>query len=322
MHFAVRLALKNEQLRRARRRRARVHCVVLATSSGAESSAQIVAPIEAHPLLHGRRILVVHSEPLIGLELADRMVDEGAEIIGPAYKLDDALKGAVDPRLDAAVLNVIFAGGTTLDIADALRQRGVPVVFYTAMEPTYMAQVAAKLRALVLAAPDEKELIAPVVAQAIANDRGVRGTAAVVSENKELRELIRMILERQALSVRSYGNGLAALAELSRAPCDVGIFAEFTPNTSMVDLHRRLHQTGCTMPVILLSPEAGKIAVRLGGTDLAAAGYVELPFVPEEFAQYVQKMLMLRRTQQVPMLRCIPARHYVARFPRSRFMRW
>jgi DNA-binding response OmpR family regulator len=123
-------------------------------------------PPEARPRLglKGRRILIIHSEPLVAAALADRLLEEGCEVVGPASTLQHALASVAEPNLDAAVLNYVFAGGNTLSLAERLRCRSVPLVFFTAMEPTYMAEVAASMGALFLRAPEEVGAIPSAIA--------------------------------------------------------------------------------------------------------------------------------------------------------------
>lgn len=94
----------------------------------------------------GRRLLVVEDEYMIAVELAHALEEMGAEVIGPAGSVEDALDllGDDDGRLDAAVLDVNLRDERVYPVADALRARGVPFVFATgydagAIPPAYAA---------------------------------------------------------------------------------------------------------------------------------------------------------------------------------------
>jgi CheY-like chemotaxis protein len=82
--------------------------------------------------IRGRRILVVEDEYLIALDLAQRLEDLGAMVIGPAARADDAIRLlTVDPQIDAAVLDVHLGGENVYRVAERLRAQGVRFVFAT-----------------------------------------------------------------------------------------------------------------------------------------------------------------------------------------------
>lgn len=82
--------------------------------------------------LQGWRVLVVEDEYLIATELAQSLEDIGAEIIGPAGTVDEALALMnADVAIDGAVLDINVGTKQVYPVADALRARGVPFVFAT-----------------------------------------------------------------------------------------------------------------------------------------------------------------------------------------------
>lgn len=83
--------------------------------------------------LSGKRLLVVEDEYLIASDLAYALEDAGAEVIGPAGTVEDALRlvAREGDRLDGAVLDVNLRGGRVFPVADALTARGVPFVLAT-----------------------------------------------------------------------------------------------------------------------------------------------------------------------------------------------
>lgn len=84
------------------------------------------------PEFEGRRVLLVEDEAMIAMLLEDMLGDLGCEIVGPAYALDPALAlAAGDNAIDVAILDVNLAGRPVFELADALRGRGVPMVFST-----------------------------------------------------------------------------------------------------------------------------------------------------------------------------------------------
>jgi two-component sensor histidine kinase len=80
--------------------------------------------------LKGARILIVEDAVLLALELETGLSDAGAEVIGPAYELDEAM-ALLDRPIDAAVLDANLNGHSVMPVAEALRARKVPFVFAT-----------------------------------------------------------------------------------------------------------------------------------------------------------------------------------------------
>ena len=86
-------------------------------------------------MLQGRRVLVVEDEALIGMLLEDELLRAGAEVVGPAYSVTEALElidqAAADGGLSAAVLDINLEGETVSPVADRLAALSVPFVFAT-----------------------------------------------------------------------------------------------------------------------------------------------------------------------------------------------
>jgi CheY-like chemotaxis protein len=82
--------------------------------------------------LSNRRVLIVEDEYFLADEIARELERLGAEVIGPAADRDDALALVETAgRVDAAILDIVIRGETIYDIVDALKARGIPVVFAT-----------------------------------------------------------------------------------------------------------------------------------------------------------------------------------------------
>lgn len=77
------------------------------------------------------RILVVDDEPLISMLVEGWLKELGCEVVGPARSLQDGLNLADRAALDAAILDVNLAGESSLPLANALKQKGIPVAFAT-----------------------------------------------------------------------------------------------------------------------------------------------------------------------------------------------
>ena len=139
-------------------RREGVHAVLNASasaiaepiSSAAAPAAEEVAPpmvggasngasYPAAPVkIHGLRLLIVEDALLLTLELEAGLQEAGAQIVGSAADVDEAMR-MVDLPLDAAVLDANLNGVSVLPVAEALAKRGVPFVFATGYGDSKMA---------------------------------------------------------------------------------------------------------------------------------------------------------------------------------------
>lgn len=86
-------------------------------------------------VLAGRRVLVVEDQYAIALDLCESLDQQGADVVGPASSVEDALVMLEDgARPDVAVLDIRLRGGLVYPVADRLQQLGVPYLFATACE--------------------------------------------------------------------------------------------------------------------------------------------------------------------------------------------
>jgi PAS domain S-box-containing protein len=89
--------------------------------------------------LAGRRLLLVEDEWLIAGDLARASGAAGAEVLGPVPSVGDALVlVGTAGRIDAAVLDVNLRGEMIFPVADALADRGVPFVFSTGYDASFI----------------------------------------------------------------------------------------------------------------------------------------------------------------------------------------
>jgi DNA-binding response OmpR family regulator len=80
-------------------------------------------------LLHGLRILVLEDEFLIAMDVEQLCRDHGAADVTIARNLGEVGEQALPSRFDAAVIDLMLGGVSTLDFAARLRSEGVPFVF-------------------------------------------------------------------------------------------------------------------------------------------------------------------------------------------------
>jgi CheY-like chemotaxis protein len=76
-----------------------------------------------------RKVLVVDDEALIAMLIEDMLSDLGCDVVGPAYRLSEALELAKDSDIDCAILDLNLEGKPTFPVAAVLRERNIPFVF-------------------------------------------------------------------------------------------------------------------------------------------------------------------------------------------------
>ncbi len=81
--------------------------------------------------LLGRRVLVVEDEALVAMDLQFAFEDAGAQVLGPAMSLSEALAVAEQAEIDCALLDVDIAGQDVYPVAQVLQRRGIPFIFHT-----------------------------------------------------------------------------------------------------------------------------------------------------------------------------------------------
>jgi DNA-binding NtrC family response regulator len=77
------------------------------------------------------RVLVAEDESIVALDLERTFIEAGAEVIGPAATLAQALALARDEIIDVAILDVRLGRETSGEVAALLMSRGVPLVVYS-----------------------------------------------------------------------------------------------------------------------------------------------------------------------------------------------
>ena len=86
-------------------------------------------------VLQGCRVLVVEDEVLIGMVLEDILDMLGCTLTGSATTMDEAWRLIAANEFDVAILDVNIGSDPIFPLADAVRERGVPVVFATGSLP-------------------------------------------------------------------------------------------------------------------------------------------------------------------------------------------
>ena len=96
----------------------------------------------AHKMTKGKpsQALIVEDEPLVLMDLEDRLTAMGYRVVGKATNLDRGCALARDLDIDFAVLDVNLAGANSAAIADELCSRGVPFIFVTGYTKSGIAE--------------------------------------------------------------------------------------------------------------------------------------------------------------------------------------
>ncbi|MFO1143984.1 MAG: PAS domain S-box protein [Amaricoccus sp.] len=81
--------------------------------------------------LVGRRILVVEDEPLIAMDIEEKLLSLGCTVIGPAPNPATARRLIAETAPDAALLDANLSGQRVDELALELRRRAIPFAFAT-----------------------------------------------------------------------------------------------------------------------------------------------------------------------------------------------
>ena len=81
--------------------------------------------------LREHRILIVEDEIVIAMDLVSIIRDAGAEVVGPALSVPEALRLIESHELTAAILDVNLGKDQSLPVAQRLNASGIPFVYYT-----------------------------------------------------------------------------------------------------------------------------------------------------------------------------------------------
>lgn len=78
-----------------------------------------------------KRILVVEDSALVVMDIESAIADMGWEVVGPAYRLADAMQLSEDASFDAALFDVNLNGEMSWPAAAIVQDRDIPFIFTT-----------------------------------------------------------------------------------------------------------------------------------------------------------------------------------------------
>jgi DNA-binding response OmpR family regulator len=117
--------------------------------------------------LRAARVLVLEDSFLILMELESILLEAGADAVCTCRSVGEALRTIAEKELGAAILDLQLDGETSMPVARALSERGVPFFFYTGQLDT--RGVRAEWPAcLVVAKPADSRKIVEMVASLVA----------------------------------------------------------------------------------------------------------------------------------------------------------
>ena len=124
-----------------------------------------------------------------------------------------------------------------------------------------------------------------------------KSTIALVDDERNILNSLRMALEAEGFKVRTYSDGAEALEALTEDPVDLGIFDIKMPRMDGMELLRRVRQQS-DMPVIFLTSKDEEID-ELFGLKMGADDYIAKPFSQRLVVERV-KAVMRRASAREP----------------------
>src|SRR5262245_56050546 len=118
----------------------------------------------------------------------------------------------------------------------------------------------------------------------------------IVEDERDIRDLILLHLQRDGYQVTTAGSGEDALLQVKQSPPDVVLLDLMLPGMSGLEVCRRLRQepTTASLPILMLTAKVDEVD-RVVGLELGADDYVVKPFSPKELLARVRAVL--RRTR-------------------------
>jgi DNA-binding response OmpR family regulator len=111
----------------------------------------------------------------------------------------------------------------------------------------------------------------------------------VVDDDPNIRQLLRLYLERERLRVTEVDDGAGALTAAAAGHFDLVLLDVMLPGIDGMEVCRRLREAG-DVPIILLTARSGD-SDKVVGLDLGADDYVVKPFSPRELMARVRAQL-------------------------------
>jgi len=121
--------------------------------------------------LQGHRVLIIEDELLIALDLKEALIQVGADVVGVAATVEEALVAVAAPGLTAAIVDLRLKGRSVRDAVQILTDRDLPFIFYSGLEATPTAHSWPKVPLLLKPLPPEQ--VAEALARTVSAHRNV-----------------------------------------------------------------------------------------------------------------------------------------------------
>jgi DNA-binding response OmpR family regulator len=115
------------------------------------------------------------------------------------------------------------------------------------------------------------------------------GHIMIADDDPHIRELVRLILEKEGYAVVEAADGAVAMKLMEATPADMAIIDLMMPKMDGWELCRRLREDN-DMPVLMLTAK-GELHDKLRGFHIGADDYLVKPFDPAELAVRVKALM-------------------------------
>jgi DNA-binding response OmpR family regulator len=88
--------------------------------------------------LAGKNVLVVEDDYFMADEMAEAVRRAGGIALGPVPEVEGAMAIIASTKVDAAVLDIRLGDELSFPLAQALREKGIPVVFVTGYDDWFL----------------------------------------------------------------------------------------------------------------------------------------------------------------------------------------
>jgi DNA-binding response OmpR family regulator len=122
---------------------------------------------------HGGRIFVCEDNLLMADVVCDFLRECGIQPVGPASRVQDALRMAWESQLDGALLDINLSGTPIFDVCPVLSRRGIPFIFLTGYGDVASSIIPVEYRAApLITKPIEPEEMKEALAKMLGMNEG------------------------------------------------------------------------------------------------------------------------------------------------------
>ncbi|MRR08151.1 MAG: sigma-54-dependent Fis family transcriptional regulator, partial [Deltaproteobacteria bacterium] len=121
-----------------------------------------------------------------------------------------------------------------------------------------------------------------------------RGKILVVDDDRNLLELLGMVLRASEYEVTTAKDGEASLEAVKNTVFDMAVLDLKLPHTDGITLMRDIHQINPGMPVIILTAHSS-VTSAVDAIRMGAFNYLEKPFDPDALVIQIERALENRK---------------------------